>query len=383
MVKKGFCVITVLFFLVSSVFSMEWGGLISNDSSVGSKDFTSISYLQSNSAYLWLQFPIGKKGDWYFIGEGMYKYKWNVIPQPMQFHNIVDIDTFKVSGSVSLKRIGMDFAVGRYIVTDASGHVFSTLCDGVSWKINFNFLNVGLYGGYTGFTNGLNTNSLIGQEGLHTVQGEFYKFNPGYVPAIASFNIPVLLFNQSVGLEACAYFDFTGSNYHRYYGTVTLGGPLLSNLFYNIKTTFGTENFTNVMNTTSVDVMLFIKNVTIKAGGIYASGEHLNFLSPFKTVTSNVIVESSVAPELTNCIVPYVDVMYVSSQYYVELNVKANIRSQNMDDLLFKGIYGTLSTSMNVFCDFRIGLDLKVYYDIEGNKQENLYSATLKAVLSF
>lgn len=381
--KKFLFVIFSIFLFCGNAVAFEWGGLFTNESKMklipksNNTDTTSSSFVQDNGLYLWLTTPISKDGNWNFKTEISYNFTFNSESE-QKIQNIVDCGLMKISGLIPIKTTLFDISLGRYFVRDKTGAVFSATSDGASCNIHFSKFSVGLYAGYTGFTNLLAGNRF--NDFYSDLNLQLYALQAASIPVICNFEISPLFANQNLSVQALANFDCTsGQSFgNKYYGTFVLEGPIVSRLFYTFQSTFGTEAFSSIMNSTSLTFMCFpLKFFSFNVGVQYASGDELIF-SPFTTVTVNTINPLK-ETQYTDGFFPTASLIFFSGPFYSKFDVTAALNLFDSADLIFKGVYGRLAASLNIFSDLQLGLDLNAFVSVN----EAVFSAAIKASFVF
>lgn len=384
--KKFLLVIFSFFLFCGNLFAFEWGGLFKNESKMElmldseNENKQSSTFSQNNGLFLWLSTPISQDGNWIFKTEISYNFKYNSVSDT-KIQNIIDCGLLKVSGLIPLKTGLIDIAFGRFSVSDKTGSIFSTTSDGVSCNVHLSRFNLGVYTGYTGFTNLLTGNGFNGFVADSNVQ--LYILQAGSIPVICNFELPSLFANQSLSVQALLDFDCTKTKSigNKMYGTLALEGPIISKLFYSFQTTFGTEAFGNVMNSTSLKVMCYpLQFFNFNVGVQYASGDELVF-APFKTVTANAI-NPIIDTQYTDGVFPTVALIFFSGPFYSKFEITGALNlfdGFDSADLFFKGVYGRLSASLNIYSDLQIGLDMNAFV----NMNQADFSAAIKASFVF
>lgn len=381
--KKFLFVIFSIFLFCGNAVAFEWGGLFTNESKLGvvpefnSDNQTESSFAQNNGLSLWLSTPISKDNNWNFKAEISYDFEFNS-ENELKVKNIIDCGLMKISGLIPIKSTLIDLAFGRFLINDKTSSVFSTISDGAFCNVFLPKINIGFYAGYTGFTNMLVANGFNDYEVNPNLQ--LYALQAASIPVIFNFELPSLFANQSVAVQALADFDCTKEKVigNKFYGTLALDGPIFSKLFYTFQTTFGTESFSNVMNSTLLEFMCFPLNFfSFNIGVQYASGDELVF-APFKTVTTNAINPLS-DNQYTDGLFPSVSLIFFSGPFYSKFDVTAALNLFDSAEMIFKGVYSRLSGSINIFSDLQLGLDLNAFV----NSNETRFSAAIKASFIF
>ena len=386
--KKSFVVFCSIFLILTKGFAFEWGGVFDNESTIGydispnKNESAEISFTQKNGLHVWLSNTLSKDGIWKLNSEISYIADIKSQREPV-FQNILDLTLLKVSGQVPMKNSTIDISLGRFFISDKTDNIFSTTSDGAYLKFNLSTVGIGGYVGFTGLLNSLNVNDILGFNDGNVAQ--IYKLQYPVVPIILSFDFPSLFANQNLSFQVLGSIDCSNNVGNKFYGTLLLDGPIYSKLFYTVQTTFGTRNFTNIMNYTSLNLMWFpLSFANFNLGVQYASGnEELNgVFSSFSSVTATS-KESIKGLPVSDCLLPAASVVFYSGPFYSKFEVKCDLDILNEQGQLFsvRGYYGKLNSTFNVFSDLQIGLDLNLYINVEN--QNVLFNAVVKAAFAF
>lgn len=388
--KKSLLVTVLTAFFLLPVFSFEWGGLFTENAKGTIGDFSyfdTLSVRQSNSLCLWASVPFDEASNWYFAGQASYKYNLDFSILGKTLTNIVDFDLVKISGVIPAGVNNITFSAGRFFVGDTTGKIFVQNCDGLLLNYNSLFTKMTLYAGYTGLLNGynvymLNPNGEV--DSKNSVLLKVYRQSPSYIPAIASVTFPSLFLNQSVGVQAIAILDVNGnsdSKANRYYGTLNMAGPISGPIYYSLNTTFGSKDFKNVSNYSSLKLSYLNKTLTVKVGAEYASGNQA-FLEPFVGFTSQAMLNSATAPEYSSMLLPGLDVIFSIKNLSFYFNGKVAVACPE-NSFSLQGVDASLKGYLNIFSDLRFDFGATMYYDIMKHGSENFYTANLGLTLSF
>ncbi len=388
--KKSFIVFCSIVLILTKGFAFEWGGVFDNESTIGYDIFPNKNYIaefsftQKNGLHVWLSNTLSKDGIWKLNSEVAYIADINSQPEPV-FQNILDLTLLKVSGQVPMKKSTIDISLGRFFISDKTENIFSTTSDGAYLKFNLSRVGIGGYIGFTGLLNSLNVNGIFGFNDESVAH--IYKLQYPVVPIILSFDFPSLFANQNLSFQVLGSIDCGNDVGNKFYGTLLLDGPIYSKLFYTVQTTFGTQNFTNIMNYTSLNFMWFpLSFANINLGVQYASGneelKELNVVS-YSSVTSTS-KESIKGLPVSDCLLPAASIVFYSGPFYSKFEVKCDLDILNEQGQLFsvRGYYGKLNSTFNVFSDLQIGLDLNLYINATEN-QNVLFNAVIKAAFAF
>lgn len=372
--------VCALFTFVSPVASVEWGGILKNDTQVLLPAFSDFSLSQSDSLFMWLSSPLGESGM-YFSTEGMYKFTLATGNGNNNFSQLADVDLLKVSGDYETAKGVFSFAFGRFMMTDSTAAIFAQNFDGVTAKYSANRFVISGFGGYTGLLNSLNVSMLDKDGTVFAPANEIYSLSNAFVPAGITFELPSIFTNQSLGIQILSFIDLGEEKYNRFYGTLMLSGPVTNKFFYDLAASFGTNDFSAFMNYSALNFHLYPNDyLALSFGAEYASGKNGPF-SPFLGVTSRSVVNSTTAPQTTGSIIPDFVISCVIDRMYFGITGKF-LMAIPESEVEMKGVEADFSFIYSVFTDLQIGFDVTSYFDISKNNEDNL-TATLRAAISF
>ena len=360
-------------------------GVIKNDTAASfSSSASSINNgSDSASAYLWLSVPFNNDGSVYMKAEGMYKYDaYLYFTNPVTFvdSQIADIDLLKFAGEFKNDDGNISFSAGRFSISDLTSTIFAQNCDGVFVKYANLSVEVNGYAGYTGLING-NVVSMINSPDLSFNKTQVYSLSPMYVPVNATVSFPALFANQTLSVQAAAFFDLNGTSYNRYYGTLSLTGPFTTSVYYSAFATAGFSTFKSASPELSflgnAALTIFPSPSLFISVACKVASWDMGFIKPFNGFTSSTLFTGK---EFTGCIMPALSVTTSINKANVVISGKGVI-GHNGTKLEFEGISADLTMSINIFSDFTFGLTITdSYMAVAGN---NTASGTLKLAFSF
>lgn len=382
--KKSILSIVLSLFIILPVASYEWGGVVTENAKVNTGDFSKIysySGRQSNGLSLWANFPFNKLSTCYLSTQVSYKYNYDISLIGSGINHIADLDLLKFNAMIPVGSNGLTISAGRFKVLDETAKIFSQNCDGLNLIFATPFVNTTVYAGYTGLLNKYNT-TILTKEGFSSQSdNQVYALTGAYVPLLLYIDFPSLFLNQSLGLQASAFFDLGTEAYNRYYGTLSLKGPISGPCFYSLCTCFSSANFENISNYSSFSLSFFFNSVALKLQAEYASGKHAIF-TPFRGFTSQVSCNSLASPEYTGALIPSLDFTFYKGSLYFDLLGKLVLGIPE-ESVNVNGVDFTLTTVVNIFSDMQFNTILAGYYDILNNNAESNYSLSLNLVISF
>lgn len=373
--------ISAILFL-APVAAFEWGGLVDNNSTINiySNTENPWGFKQANSVYLWASSPLNKDGNVYIKGEGMYQFVLNA--PGTQISNLADLDLFKIAGDFQNNSGTISFALGRFFISDLSGVVFAQNCDGAYVKYAGQKFGISAYAGYTGLLNS-NTVTMLNAEGkAFAPANKVYALSTPFMPVAATVSLPNLFLNQTLSISANVFTDFSDAKSNRYYGALSLSGPLSSKVYYTLITDFGTENFKGLMNYSKADMAIFAsatKMITFSAE--YASGNHAGMV-PFLGVSSHPAYSASQDAETTGVLVPSVGAnLALTDNMLLSTGVKFPFTCPEKE-IKASGVQLDVNYLFTVLSDVQIGASVSGFKGFNGSELDK-FSATLKAAVSF
>jgi len=387
-VIKSLVSLSLFAFTAGSVFAMEWGGLLTEKLTptinvVAPITSENISLQNTDDVYLWMNAALNKNKTLVFNGEVKYEFTWYKNNGGDSFKNIIDADLLKLSGNFDLTTDkSFSFALGRYPVSDSTGVVLNQVSDGFYASLVAPTVTVSGYLGFTGLLNSLDV-SMLDQTGtVESSENNFYALAHPYLPANITVEFPVLFGNQSLSVEANAFIDFKDS-YNRYYANLVMSGPISNSTYYKLASSFGSVNFTDLMNYTSFNLIMFpSSNFALTAGAEYASGRHFG-LSNFVGFSSRVAYNSPLSPQTTSVIIPNASLTWTyGNSFYTGFSgkfimaVPGNTVEKTAAEVATDLIY-------NLFSDLQVGLNLDWYVPVGVSDDNQKFSATVNVGVSF
>lgn len=125
-----FCmIVSSAFFFSPAVFAIDFGGIISNDSSLQSYGKDELKLDQKNSASFWLRTPFDKTGENYFAGELIYNFEADT--QNEEYTNALDFNLLELAFAKKFDSLKCTMNIGRFYFSDFTGNILSQNSDGV------------------------------------------------------------------------------------------------------------------------------------------------------------------------------------------------------------------------------------------------------------
>lgn len=392
--KKLHILASGMILAAAPLFSIEFGGIFENTSNVKiNRDDTANPVIkQQDSVTLYTKIPLKNDGSVYFSAEGLIDYSYNtVLPDADYSTNeiITDLTLCKLSSVCSLGSGRLFFNAGRFAYSDYTALVISQTADLVNIKYTNPYVELSAFGGYTGLLNAKNV-SIINAD--YTVfsgdtSKQFYDLAAPFIIGGASFSLPYVLANQTITLEGLAAVASSGpsdyeSDGNRFYGTFGLTGPLGASVFYNLSSTVGYNDDSDLSNLSKLSISFYpnFKSSSFTLSGVYASGENGSF-KPFVPFTKKAAVLSYTEP-FYSCLLKAGAAYSIIPAQSLFASIAADAVFSYMESSPeYEGVQAALTITFQPFSDVRFNLMADAY--VSDDSENNRKSITFNAVISF
>ena len=381
---KNTCIAILLAAAVLPASAIEFGGTLGDTTKFTGAAIKDLSLDQTNTLTTWVRAPFNNAGTVYLAAEGLFKYEY--IQTTNSYLLTADVDLFKFGSTSKFKgNKTLTISAGRFYESDATNVILAQTCDGALVQFKMKRLNLSAFGGYTGLLNAKQITILNSASSSYSYNTtSMYAFAAPYAICAAGISAPYLFANQSIGLQFFSFFGTasTTSGYNRLYGTLTLNGPLASNIFYTMTETIGSSTIASLSNLSQLQISYYpnFKSASINVTGIYASGNN----GPFKTFTgftSNTATLAIDSPEYTGLIKAGLSASIKPiSQLYIAAGCDC-IFACPESTVSYDGFQFYGNTLYQLFTDVQLGLSGQQYFDV--NKETDKTCFTVKAVISF
>ena len=288
---------TIILFSVFSVFafSAELSFFVGDNTDLkfDGEEYKEPILKQSEAFSTLAKIPFNKKGTTFLSVEAGLSHNYDKIfgdNSNSENEIIADLNILKFSSIIECS-VGKFFLdAGRLLLSDLSSAVFSQAIDGASVQFSCSWLDVSVFGGYTGLLNLKNISVMDSTGYVYAPDDEkdFYDFCAPYITGGVKASLPYLLFNQTISLEGMGFWDAEGpadspeDEDNRFYGTLRLDGPLAPILFYGLSGTVSSTDFSDFGFLGRANVSLFpdFKSSSVSLSASYASGDSGPFV-PF------------------------------------------------------------------------------------------------------
>ncbi len=297
--KNVFAVISALA-IAQSVFALETGGLLTNDSKfLNAEKDGSLKLDQKNGINLWFRNPVSQDGSSYIAGEGSFLFEkdMRIEDSEKQLKLYADLNLLKLVAKKELESGNLVFSAGRFYNSDLSGLVYTQNGDGVKLEASLSGVEFSVFGAYTGLLNAKNITILGNDTDLTDKEKTVYVMANKFAVGALTLSLPYFAANQTLSIEGFGALSLESTKFNRFYGTVALNGPLFTPVFYNISSTMGFAKYDEEdmvkgnLTKGSISVYPDFKSMSFSLNGLYASGKQGSF-EAFQGFTSNTAVNS-------------------------------------------------------------------------------------------
>ena len=297
--KNVFAVISALA-IAQSVFALETGGLLTNDSKfLNAEKDGSLKLDQKNGINLWFRNPVSQDGSSYIAGEGSFLFEkdMRIEDSEKQLKLYADLNLLKLVAKKELESGNLVFSAGRFYNSDLSGLVYTQNGDGVKLEASLSGVEFSVFGAYTGLLNAKNITILGNDTDLTDKEKTVYVMANKFAVGALTLSLPYFAANQTLSIEGFGALSLESTKFNRFYGTVALNGPLFTPVFYNISSTMGFAKYDEEdmvkgnLTKGAISVYPDFKSMSFSLNGLYASGKQGNF-EAFQGFTSNTAVNS-------------------------------------------------------------------------------------------
>ena len=297
--KNVFAVISALA-IAQSIFALETGGLLTNDSKfLNAEKDGSLKLDQKNGINLWFRNPVSQDGSSYIAGEGSFLFEkdMRIEDSEKQLKLYADLNLLKLVAKKELESGNLVFSAGRFYNSDLSGLVYTQNGDGVKLEASLSSVEFSVFGAYTGLLNAKNITILGNDTDLTDKEKTVYVMANKFAVGALTLSLPYFAANQTLSIEGFGALSLESTKFNRFYGTVALNGPLFTPVFYNISSTMGFAKYDEEdmvkgnLTKGAISVYPDFKSMSFSLNGLYASGKQGSF-EAFQAFTSNTAVNS-------------------------------------------------------------------------------------------
>lgn len=369
--KRKILFAVVVVCALAPLFSIDFGGRISSTTKYQGVNFSSLKWYESAKVHLWLTQQFNE--NLRLSSDISYEFRYDQNADAIK--NIIDVNLLKLTGTFHRRTADtIEFGVGRFAVSDATGVVFNQVNDGIFAKVSVPAGSISAYAGITRLLNSHDT--VILRQDSDTIvptssAKALYVLGPKYIPLGFTLSLTPLFLNQTFTAEEWIFLDYSDDRYYRSFWTFMLSGPLARNVFYTASTTIGSENLGTVSNLSKFALSYFpVKNATVGFNALYASGNN-GSLSAFRGFTSQTAV---LATETVDFSTEYEGKLKfgVSGSYMIAsrvyLGADCTVVFSCFDTLAYNGFQWQFNVMWNIFHDLQLSAGM---YQYVAQKNEN------------
>ncbi len=342
-------------------------------------------------ASVWITAPIGSGDGNSFAFEGSFNAEKPFLSDDFSYYLNVDLFRFTLE-PVKNDSSQINVDLGRFPVTDLTGIIFNQAIDGAEFRGSFEFGNMSIIAGYTGFLNARGTAAVMSADDYADLStDDVYALGAKRAVAKATFHFPEFFGPMDFFVEGLGQFDLrdmvdtAGETVHTAYGTVMVSGPVTDTIFLTATGTFQTgikettQTYSENAAAASVRVDVFpLPNNRFFGSLLYttAEGSVLTTFLPITEQTSGVMYGSG----YTNLIKASAG-WYYNPFKYLNFDVIGNIFFRSGEVSLQDGLYS--ATELNAGATFRATSDLNIRFSgtvLIPNEMDTQYQAELTAI---
>lgn len=374
--KKVFLTLFLCFFcFAENIFAFDFGVLIFNDTAGKGIAGNAFSLDQKDEVSAWIKIPFGESFSHYLAAECLYRFEYDGYTG--FYANYVDMPLLKYSFGTDAGSGFFDLNVGRFFASDLTSRIIAQNADGCSVSFKNDFFSLQGYASYTGFLNGNITKMLDAKDFNAVDSRQVYSLADKYLNVMATVIFPDLFLQQTVAVQGIGSFRFAEKSYNRFYGTVSISGPVYKDLVYDVSASAGVKSYDGE----DVVVSPFVKGKLSYYFSKWAVNVNAVFAGKdFTGITSLKAYNSALEPEYTDFIKAGIS---ASVKPFDILLLSAGCDSvfDGTKNYGFKGIQYNVDATLQIASDVMIGAGWVHYIDMNVT-EENYKSISLKAKIA-
>lgn len=371
-------------------------GLFGDNTGITISGDSELQVSQANWLSAGMKIPLSANGTSYFAVQASGNFNmFYMTDGTIDYAVTADLDLLKLNAVFKNKdNDTLTISSGRFPFSDATGLIFAQPADGAIIQIRTQQYSASVSASYTGLISG-KSSAMMDSTGNVASAGtdlQFYSFASPYLAASASYSMPYLFSNQTLGIEALGIFDMPGVGIAagddpspwRAYATAFLNGPVASFIFYDFTATFGFPGTLNpsLLATANISIYPGFLGSAFNFSAVYASGEN-GFLKPFvgftrisAAPTSETTIYSGKTKVGAQVSLKPTDKFYISTDGYAVFDNSASSFSYYGTEAGFTAIY-------QLFTDVQFRLNAETFIAPISSSDLSKTSISLNAVISF
>ncbi len=373
----------------SASYAIDYGAELKNVA--GYQNVVEGDWYTEHRASIWATVPFGSDNKNSFAFEGSFNAEKPFLSDEFTFYANVDLFRFTIEPFESeTSRVAID--LGRFPVTDLTGIIINQTIDGAEFRGSFEFGNLAVFAGYTGFLNARETGAAMSADDYADMSSDaIYALGAKRGVAKATVHFPEFFGPMDFFIEGLGQFDMrdifdsASETVHTAYGTVMVSGPVTESVFLTATGTFQTgikettQTYSENAATASlrVDVFPLPKN-SFFGSFLYttAEGDVLTTFLPITEQTPGVLYGSG----YTNVIKASAG-WYYNPFKYLNFDLIGNIFFQSGEVPLQDGLYR--ATEINAGATFKAASDLNLRFSgtvLIPSEMDTQYQAEITAI---
>ena len=391
-IKTLLAAVAVSALCASLATAFDFGFELSNKA--GFENTSAPDWYTDHKETLWITVPFDAKNENSLAIEGsVYASK---PAQGTKYRFYADLDLFRISlVPVSLPDFKLSLDMGRIATADITGFVLSQKIDGIEFHGTFAFGNIDLMAGYTGLLNAREGVTLMTTDDTDDYATEsFYAFGAKRAVGKLTLQFPQLVGTSDLVIEGVGQYDmrrFVNPAYSQVvdtlYGTVSLNGPIVDSIFYQLSGTWQS----GVLNQASVSYSENAILASLRVDAFPMEGNHLfaQFIyTPPQSDLFSDFLPVSFYKAGTLYEQGYGNLMKASAGWFftpasfLNLDLGGNVFFNSKETSVGSGLYNgteiTGGATLRLTSDLRFRIDSAFLFSLSQAMQ---YQAAVKAIL--
>lgn len=376
LIKKILAFLFVGGIFQTSIFALDGGALIYNDTSFKTNREQEYYLNQKDIATAWIKIPFGNNSENYFIAEGLYKFETNM--NLNKTYNYVDLNLFKATYTIHFDESLLKIDGGRFFYTSLSPIVYSQNADGINFLYKNNLLSASAYIAYTGLLNGNIVKMIRTVDFTDVNLNDIYHLADKYVITAETVNFNNLFANQNLSAQFTGAFRINEIADTKLFATLLLSGPIVNNLIYNIDATAEFSKYNNhdmVFSLLSRLILgYYFDKGSINANVIYASKD-------FNAISSYAALESLNEPEYTGILKSGLSGTFKPMDNLM-FTAGADVAFDVRNSFELKGFQYRVGIDYQILSDVYLGIKWNQYFDLN-DSDVNYSCASAQVKIAF
>ncbi|MBP3366756.1 MAG: hypothetical protein J6K96_07165 [Treponema sp.] len=359
---------------LASAAAFDYGFLLSNDSRIEAIGNNSYYLNQQNEVSAWLKIPFGKGVSHYLAAEGLYRFEYD--DRTSFDANYADLQLFKYVWGTDTGRGFLEIDAGRFFTADATSRIFAQNADGLRVSFTGGQYAVQISGSYTGLLNG-NIVKMRNAKDFDLPDDEkLYSLADKYVNAMVTATFPNVFLYQSVSVQGIASVRINETMYNRFYGTISIAGPIYRSLMYDACASMGFSQYDESVTISPFakgTVSYYFTETAVNLDVLFAGKD-------FTGITSMTAYSSASEPEFTDILMAGISVLSKPADVSL-FSAGFDAVFDGTEQYEFKGCQYNLGVVLQIASDVQSSIDWIQYIDAHSSG-EHYCELSFKAKLA-